>query len=170
MATSAPPPQRTSVVRSLQTQRALLVVLAGCLAVSGVAFVSTAVGQFAWQERDAIDFEATGTQFVEGDEATVRVTVAVSNPTPAAVTVQPSTLVVYDGDPGAGEKLTVPRSARAPGGDRTVPPGETVTVTVVADVQPDRIDRTKQAIASGRSVVSGTFQVDLRSRSYYADV
>ena len=159
------------MVRSPRTQRALLVVFAALVAASGAAFVSTATAQLAWQERDAIDFRPTGFELVDGDEPALRVEFAVTNPTAVDARIRPSALVAYDGDPRAGATLSVPRSERL-AGDReaTVPAGGTTTVTLVADVPPERADRTREAVDADRIVVSGSFVVTVRGRSDTADV
>lgn len=160
------------MVRSPRTQRALLTVFAVLLAVGGAAFASTAGAQLAWQERDAVDFEPTDYEVVDGDQPTVRVTLAVSNPTGVGVTLTPSSFVVFEGSAAAENRLSVPRTARLAGSSRDVrvAAGGTETVTLVADVPPDRLDRTRTAIAEGRVVSSGTFRLTIKGRSDFVDV
>ncbi|SHG97694.1 hypothetical protein SAMN05443636_1486 [Halobaculum gomorrense] len=140
------------------------------IAVSAAAFVATASAQLAWHERDAIGIDATEYRLDGGDNPTVTVTMTVSNPTTAAVTVRPSAVIVYDGRVSEATELTVPRTARAPNGDRTVPAGGTATVTVVADIESGMVDRTAAAIESGDALVSGTFSVTIGERSASVDV
>lgn len=159
------------MVRSPRTQRALLVALAVVLAVSAAAFVATASAQLAWQQRDSIDFRATDYELVDGEDPRLRVTIDVRNPTSVDARVRAGSLVVYDGDPADGEALTVPRSERL-AGDReaAVPARGTTTVTLVADVPADMVERTRAAIESDRAVTSGTVAVTIRGRSYEANV
>jgi hypothetical protein len=140
------------------------------LAVSAVAFTATATAQLAWQERDAISVDATEYRLDDGDNPTVAVSVTLSNPTGAAVTARPSAVVVYDGRVDEETELTVPRTARSLDGDRTIPAGGTATVTVVADVRQERVDRTATAIESGGALVSGTFRIEIGDRSDYVDI
>jgi len=159
------------VVRSSRTQRALLAGLVVVLAVSAAAFVATASAQLAWQQRDTIDFRPTGYELVDGDDPRLRVTIEVRNPTSVDARFRTGSLVVYDGDPAAGDALTVPRTERIEGGrDATVAAGETTTVTLVASVSPDTVEQAQSAIESGRAVPSGTFAVTVRGRSFQADV
>ncbi|WP_435064030.1 hypothetical protein [Halobaculum sp. EA56] len=160
------------MVRSPRTQRVLLAAFAAMLAVGGAAFASTAGAQLAWQERDAVDVDPADYEVVDGEPPTIRVTVAVSNPTGAAVTVEPSAFVVFEGNATEADRLSAPRTARL-AGDRaavTVPAGGTATVTVVADVPPERLDRTRAAVAEGRVVSSGSFRLTIRGRSDFIDV
>ncbi|MFC7098531.1 hypothetical protein [Halobaculum marinum] len=158
------------MVRSPRTQRVLLAVLAGCLAVSAAAFASTAGAQLAWQDRDAIDFSVDGYDLDDGDDPTLRIRVTASNPTAVETTVRVDSLVAFDRVAADGNELTVPRSATMSPRSVTLAPGESTTLVVVADVPADRLDRTREAIAAGRVTASGSFSVEIRDRRFSADV
>jgi len=159
------------VVRSPRTQHALLVAFAALVVAGGAAFASTATAQLAWQKHDTIDVHATGFELVDGDEPTLRVEFAATNPTAVDARLRVAALVAYDGEVRSGEGLTVPRSERLAGDrERSVPAGERVTMTLVADVPPERVERTREAVDADRIEVSGSFGVSVRGRSDTLDV
>lgn len=158
------------MVRSPRTQQLLLGVLAVLLAVSGVAFASTAGAQVSWQQRDAIDIQATEFRVVDGDEPTVEATVEVRNPTSVPIVVRASGVVLYENVATEGNALSTPRSERLADGAATVGAGETATVTLVADLTPEDVEPTRTAIEEDRAVLSGSFLVEIRGRNAYVDV
>lgn len=158
------------MVRSPRTQKLLLGVLAVLLAVSGVAFASTAGAQVSWQQRDAIDIQATELRVVDGEQPTVEATIEVRNPTSVPITLRASGVVLYDGAAEQGNALSTPRSERLADGAATVGAGETTTVTLVADLDAEDVEPTRTAIEEDRAVLSGTFLVEMRGRNAYIDV
>lgn len=158
------------MVRSPRTQQVLLGALALLLVVSGVAFASTAGAQVAWQQRDAVSLDATDYRVVDGDQPTVEATVEVRNPTGVSLTVQPSGVTLFENVAAQGNALSTRRSERIPAGPVTVPAGGTVTFTLVVDVPPERVERTRTAISEDRAVLSGSFLVEFKNRNFYADV
>lgn len=158
------------MVRSPRTQRLLLGVLAVLLAVSGVAFVSTAGAQVSWQQRDAIAIEATEFRVVDGDQPTVEATVEVRNPTSIPITLRASGVVLYENAAAQGNALSTPRSERLADGAATIGAGETATLTVVADLDAEDVEPTRTAIEDDRAVLSGSFLVEMRGRNAYIDV
>ncbi|UIO98456.1 hypothetical protein Hbl1158_07735 [Halobaculum sp. CBA1158] len=140
------------------------------LAVSGVAFASTANGQVAWQQRDAIDVSPTTYAVEDGEEPTMVVEFAVSNPTRVSATIGSPTVVVYNGSPRDGDALTVPRSADLVDDETVLAGGETTTLTMEADIDPDDVGRARAAIDAGTAVASGSFEVTVRDRRANTDV
>lgn len=153
--------------RSPRSQRLLLGGFALLLVVSGTAFASTFGSQVSWQQRDAVDARVVGYEVVDDDGTTaMRVRLAVDNPISRPVRVSGGEIVVYEGEEpfSDADQLTVARSLTVP--ETTVPAGGDRTVDALVEVDANRTDRARAAVAEGSATASGVLTVELVGREF----